>query len=325
LRPARSRLRGVQKRLGAQGFAAFQRCLHGRAGADLLGQPFDLVDLFAQAQRNAHPAHLVLQGLGDLRVEKPEDLVAAFHQGDLHAQGRQHAGIFDSDHPPADDNHGFGNVIELEQLIGSENGFIVEGHGIGPGGTGPGGDDDRVAADNLEIVRPLDVDDDFLLEFGGSPNQFDAVALELVTDQIQFGVNDLLADVDEIGDGDGSLDAIAFAKKAAPVEAGQVQDGLAQGLGGNGAGVDGRAAEDVAFFDDADRLAEFRSLNGRFLAARSGADHNAIEMPHVIAVEKTWIRLGWFPAQMLRNSRPCVHRINRPLQFVQPSRSASRH
>ena len=180
------------------------------------GQPLDLGDFFAEAQGNAHPAHLVLKGLGDLRVEKAEHLAAAFDQRDLHAEGRQHAGVLDSDDTSADDDHGFGNVIELEQFIGGENGLIVEGHGIGLGGTGPGGDDDRVAADDLEIVGPLDADDDFLLEFCGSPDQIDAVALELVADRFQFGVNDLLADVNQIGDGDGALDAIAFAEKSAP-------------------------------------------------------------------------------------------------------------
>ena len=70
-----------------------------------------------------------------------------------------------------------------------------------------------------------------------------------------------------------------------------MQDGLAQRLGGNGAGVDGRAAEDVVFLDNADGLAEFCGLNRGLLAGRSGTDHNAIKVSHLIAVKKPGF--GW--------------------------------
>ena len=82
---------------------------------------FDLGDFFAQTERNPHTPHLILQRFGDLIVKKTQHLVPAFDERHLHPQGRQHAGVFDADHPPADHDHRLGNVIEFEQFIGGEN------------------------------------------------------------------------------------------------------------------------------------------------------------------------------------------------------------
>lgn len=92
------------------------------------------MDFFAEAKGHAHAAHLVLEGFGDFGVEESEAFMAAFDEGDLNAEGGEHAGVFDADDPPTDDDHGPGDVIELEELIGSDDGFVVEGDGIGPRG-----------------------------------------------------------------------------------------------------------------------------------------------------------------------------------------------
>lgn len=80
-------------------------------------------------------------------------------------------------------------------------------------GAGAAGDDNAVGADDFEIVLPLDADGFFLLEPGFAPDEIDVVAFELVADEIELGVDDLLGDVDEVGDGDHAFDAIAFAEE----------------------------------------------------------------------------------------------------------------
>ncbi len=69
----------------------------------------------------------------------------------------------------------------------------------------------------------------------------------MIADDLHLVMDHLLADVDQVGDGDVLLDAIALAEEPALADAGQVQDGFAQRLRGNRAGVDGRAAETLFF------------------------------------------------------------------------------
>ena len=64
-----------------------------------------------------------------------------------------------------------------------------------------------LGADDLEVVGPVDVQDVVVVEPGRAPDQLDAVAVELVADEVQLVVDDLLADVDQVGDGDLALDA----------------------------------------------------------------------------------------------------------------------
>src|SRR5262249_46833667 len=90
----------------------------------------------------------------------------------------------------------------------------------------------------------------------------------------------LVADGDQVIDGDVALDAVALAEESALVAAGQVQGGLAEGLGGDGAGVDLRPADDGVALDDDDALAELGGLDGGLLPGRPGADDGNVVVAH---------------------------------------------
>ena len=108
-------------------------------------------------------------------------------------------------------------------------------------------------------------------KWASAPDQLDVVAVEMVADQLELVADHLLADEDQVGDGDVLLDAIALAEQAAVAGPGQVQDRLAQGLGRDRAGVDGRRRrERWTFLDDDRLLAELGRLDGGLLPGRPG-------------------------------------------------------
>src|SRR5579862_3548155 len=93
-------------------------------------------------------------------------------------------------------------------------------------------------------------------------------------------LNDLTGNIDEVVDRDAFLDSALFAEKSALGCAGQMQNGLTQGLGRDRPGIDCGAAQDRVLFNDTDTFPKFGRLNGGLLARRTGPDHNTIKMSH---------------------------------------------
>ena len=106
-------------------------------------------------------------------------------------------------------------------------------------------------------------------ERGGAEHQGDPVALHLVADDVHFGADDMLGAVKQVGHVDVVLDGVAGAIKRTLVDAGEVQDGFADGFGGDGPGVDAHAADAVGAFDDGDGFSEFSGIEGGLLAGRA--------------------------------------------------------
>ena len=92
-------------------------------------------------------------------------------------------------------------------------------------------------------VRAFDADVMRVDEAGDAVSDVDAIAGELRLGDIDFGLDDVLDAEGEIGHGDVFFHAIVHAVDRAVVEAGEMQHGLAHGLGGNGAGVDADTAD----------------------------------------------------------------------------------
>ena len=59
-------------------FAAFEGCLNGGIVGAVGGDMLNLRDFFSQTKRDPGAAHLILQGFGDLIIEKTQDLMPAF-------------------------------------------------------------------------------------------------------------------------------------------------------------------------------------------------------------------------------------------------------
>src|SRR5258706_16933 len=88
--------------------------------------------------------------------------------------------------------------------------------------------------------------------------------------------------------GDVDVDGVAI---AAAVEAGEVDGRLAQGLGGEGAGVHARPAEDGLALDQRHALAEVRRLRGTLLARGTRADDD--EIVHTSREPERRLPGGW--------------------------------
>ncbi len=76
------------------------------------------------------------------------------------------------------------------------------------------------------------------------------------------------------------LHPVGASVEAAFPPAGQVQRRLAQRLGGNGAGVNGHAADALALFDHQHLLSELGSLDCGAAAGRTAADDEEIIVSH---------------------------------------------
>ena len=200
----------------------------------------DLGDFLAHAQRDSAWPHLILECLGNFAVQKSEQFVPALDQRDLDAQSGHHARVFGADHAAADHDHRLGNMIQRKspsevKIVFSSNGTLAGRAGIVPVAMTT-----TSAADDFKIVRPIHIQNLGLIESGRAPDEFNVVAFQLIADQIQLVVHHLLADINEVGDGDVAFNSIAFAKQSALAHAGEIQHGFAQGFGGNGPRINGR-------------------------------------------------------------------------------------
>jgi hypothetical protein len=121
----------------------------------------------------------------------------------------------------------------------------------------------------------------------------DVVAAELVSDHVDLAVDHVLHAPEQVGAGDVVLDAVALAVDPALAHAGQVEDGLAQRLRRDRARVDADAADHVAAVDDSHAAAKLGRLDGRFLARRSGSDHEQVEVAlHGRVIGRTPVRFS---------------------------------
>ena len=87
---------------------------------------------------------------------------------------------------------------------------------------------------------------------------------------------------DQIRHGDLIFHAVVDAVDILVAVAGQMQDRLAHGLGGDGSGVDAGAAYHLALFDDRDAPAAFRGLDRRPLSRRTRAEDDHVKGLHTI-------------------------------------------
>ena len=82
---------------------------------------------------------------------------------------------------------------------------------------------------------------------GASEERLDVVARELRLGDVDFGLDHVLHPEGQVGHGDLFFYTVIDAVNALVLVAGEVQYGLAQGFGGNGAGVDANSADTRAF------------------------------------------------------------------------------
>ena len=153
----------------------------------------------------------------------------------------------------------------------------------GPGGPGAGGDHDLVrggpadpalAAVHFHGVR--------VEEAARAGHGRDPVAGQLAAHHVHLAADHVGGPGGQVGDGDLVLDPVALPVHLPLVQAGQVENRLAQGLGRDRARVQAHAADHVLALDDPHSPLELRRGDGSLLAARARADHQHVEVVHMI-------------------------------------------
>ena len=120
--------------------------------------------------------------------------------------------------------------------------------------------------------------------------ELDAVAHQLAAYHLDLFADHMLGPGQQVGGGDPLLDPVARAVHLALVHSGQVEDGLAQRLGRDGAGIHAHPAEHATAFDHGNRLAKLRCGDRGLLPARTRTDDD--EVVFQTHEEKTYAAFG---------------------------------
>src|SRR5882724_11407296 len=108
-------------------------------------------------------------------------------------------------------------------------------------------------------------------------DKLDFVERKIFQNALPFHVHDFALVVHEVVDGEIFLERIVNAIEAALLEPGKIESGFAQGLTGNGAGVDATSAHVLGAFDDGNAPTEVGSLSAAFFTGRAAANHDEVE------------------------------------------------
>jgi hypothetical protein len=107
-----------------------------------------------------------------------------------------------------------------------------------------------------------------------------SIASQLIFDDSDLVRDDVIRTEGEVFDGDRGLQPVAGPIQIPLPKAGEVQHGFTQRLARNRAGINADAAHHNLPLDDADLMAELRSLNGGFLTGWPCADDEKVVMSH---------------------------------------------
>ncbi len=247
---------------------------------EMIGSFFDTFDLFVEAECDAAIAEMVAERFDHFGIGKFQKARSFFDERDAHAESGEHTGVLDADDAAADNDHGFGNFGYAKDLIAVDDGAAVEGNERRFCGLCAGSDDDVVGLVFGLSARTLDLNAIRIEEAGGAGDDIDAVAGELCLDDVDFGFDDVECAEGEVGHADMFLHAVIGAINALVLVAGEMKDGFANGLAGDGAGIDGGAADNFESLDKGGAFAEFGGLNGGALAGRPGTNDDEIVLLH---------------------------------------------
>ena len=258
----------------------------------------------AEPKGDGQVAQVVLECLNHLDVAELQHPLALLDHGDLGAQRREHGRVLDPDHPGTRDDHRARHLLQVNDPVGIDHGALVELHGGGPGRAGAGGDHDLVGAGlTAPAVAGVDLHRVRVDEGTGTGQDRDPVARQLAAHHVHLTAHHVLGAGSQVGDGDLVLDPVSLPVHLPLVEAGQVEDGLAQGLGRDRAGVQAHAADHVLALHDRDPPFELGGGDGRLLPARTRADHQDVVVVHMIQCDHCQPRLEGLAPVMVIEAR----------------------
>src|ERR1700722_7892793 len=135
-------------------------------------------------------------------------------------------------------------------------------------------------------VAGVDLDRVRVDEPAGPGQDRDPVTGQLAAHHVHLAADHVGGPGSQVTDGDLVLDPVALPVHLPLVQAGEVQDGLAQGLGRDRAGVQAHAADHVLALDDRHPPLELARGDGRLLAAGTRADHQDVVVVHKVQCDQ---------------------------------------
>src|SRR5580700_7785946 len=258
--------------------------VHDGVGGDLLpaqqrrdgalGPRLDRGHRLPEPEGDSEIAQVVLERLDHLDVTELEHPVALLHDGDLGAEGGEHGRVLDPDHAGARDHHRARDRLQVDDPVGIDDGALVELDAGRPGGPGAGGDHDLVRAGPADpALAAVDLDGVRVEEAAGAGHDRDPVTGELAAYHVHLAADHVGGPLGQVGDGDLVLDPVALPVHLALVQAGQVQDRLAQRLGRDRARVQADAADHVLALDYRHPAVKLGRSDGGLLPAWTRSDH----------------------------------------------------
>ena len=227
---------------------------------------------------------MVHERLDDLPVDELEQALTPVDHGDHGAERREDAGVLHADHAGADHEHRGGNLRQVEDAVGVDDGRAVDRDVLRDGGHRARGDHESLRADERRRSRALDLDRMRVDERGMSLENVNAVARELGAVDVVLLLDHVVAAEHQVVDGDRLLDAVGMAVEPALLEAGEVQHGLAQRLRRDGARVDADAAHAGQALYDGGAAAELGGLDGGVMPRRAAAEDDELILVHEAAI-----------------------------------------
>src|SRR6266566_8763216 len=108
-------------------------------------------------------------------------------------------------------------------------------------------------------------------------DEFDLMECDVLQNAPALHVDDFTLVMHEIVNGKILLEGVVDSVEAALLETGKVESGFAQGLAGNGSGIDATAAHMLDALDDGNAFAEIGGLGGALFTGGAEANHDEIE------------------------------------------------
>src|SRR5687768_5631142 len=160
-----------------------------------VGDRFDHIHLFTKSHNGTLLIKMVGERVDDFRVHEWEQAAAFINNCHAHAKRGKDAGVFKTDNARAHYCQRARQVIELEQIVADEDALSVKGDAVAFRGAGARSDDNVRCAD-VAPAAPIhifqtDCVGSHKRSFGG--DKLDAVALELVADDVQFMLDNMVS------------------------------------------------------------------------------------------------------------------------------------
>ena len=233
-----------------------------------------------------------------LAVHHVEQLGPLVHHRDLGPDRREHRGVLDPDDPGSHHQQLTRQGGERKDVVAREHSLVVDRDPL-RNRRGAAAGDHHEGRLELEIRFPA-FDHDLVRsrEARRAIDDPDSVALQLGAHHVPFALHDDPGAQQQILGGDLGLAPIGVAVERSLAQPRQIEDGLAQGLARDGAGVDAHSADLVASLDDHDLLAQLGGLDGGSLPGGTTADHHQIYGLHgSSSVGTATVRLGGSPRE----------------------------